>query len=160
VPARFLIACEDGHLDDFPWVEFVHGMAGSCDSPILRLFEQGPSGEARDLVVRCDACNRERRLAEAFGRQNRQHLPPCRGRHPHLRDYDPRGCGKPLHPLVLGASNAWFPLVLSSIAIPGGAERLDQLVSERWATLQAVTDPIVLTAFRADWPVERFQPLQ
>lgn len=148
IPARFLIACEDGHLDDFPWVEFVHGVAGSCDSPILRLFEQGPSGEARDLVVRCDACNRERRLAEAFGRQNRQHLPPCRGRHPHLRDYDPRGCGKPLHPLVLGASNAWFPLVLSSIAIPGGAERLDQLVSERWATLQAVTDPIVLAAFR------------
>ncbi len=24
VPARFLVACEHGHLDDFPWVEFVH----------------------------------------------------------------------------------------------------------------------------------------
>ncbi len=25
VPARFLVACKDGHLDDFPWVHFVHG---------------------------------------------------------------------------------------------------------------------------------------
>lgn len=148
VPARFLIACEDGHLDDFPWVEFVHGANGPCSAPILRLFEQGPSGEARDLVVRCEACEKERRLAEAFGRQNRQQLPFCRGRHPHLRDYDLNGCERLVHPLVLGASNAWFPLVLSSIAIPGGTERLDQLVSERWAFLQVITTPDVLAAFR------------
>ena len=24
IPARFLVACEHGHLDDFPWLEFVH----------------------------------------------------------------------------------------------------------------------------------------
>ena len=24
-PARYLMACPDGHLDDFPWVEFLHG---------------------------------------------------------------------------------------------------------------------------------------
>lgn len=148
VPARFLIACEDGHLDDFPWSEFVHGADGPCALPILRLYEQGPSGEARDLVVRCDACDKERRLAEAFGRQNRRLLPTCLGRHPHLRDYDAKGCERTVHPLVLGASNLWFPLVLSSIAIPGGTERLDQLVSERWAALNAVTSLEVLAAFR------------
>lgn len=149
VPARFLIACEDGHLDDFPWVEFVHGAGGPCEAPILRLLEYGPSGEARDLVVRCEACQRERRLAEAFGRQNRQNLPACRGRHPHLREYDPNGCERQVQPLVLGASNLWFPLVLSSIAIPGGTERLDQLVGEQWATLQNVTSLEVLVAFRS-----------
>ena len=26
-PARYLMACQDGHLDDFPWVEFLHGGA-------------------------------------------------------------------------------------------------------------------------------------
>ena len=25
VPARFVVACKNGHLDDFPWVNFVHG---------------------------------------------------------------------------------------------------------------------------------------
>ena len=28
-PARYLMACQDGHLDDFPWVEFLHGGAPS-----------------------------------------------------------------------------------------------------------------------------------
>lgn len=148
VPARFLVACEDGHLDDFPWREYLHGAGDDCKAPILRLYERGPSGEARDLVVRCDTCEKERRLAEAFGRQNRQRLPTCLGRRPHLRDYDADGCERKVQPLVLGASNLWFPLVLSSIAIPGGVERLDHLVSENWAVLQAVVSLDVLVAFR------------
>src|SRR6266545_4631557 len=56
VPARFLVACENGHLDDFPWIEFVHRGPTTCAS-LLRLIEYGPSGEARDLEVRCDACD-------------------------------------------------------------------------------------------------------
>ena len=32
LPARFLVACENGHLDDFPWVHFVHKGA-ECLSP-------------------------------------------------------------------------------------------------------------------------------
>ncbi len=61
LPARFLAACEKGHLDDFPWVEFAHRTAaGICDSPQLRLIEHGPSGEARDLEVRCENCKKFR----------------------------------------------------------------------------------------------------
>ncbi|MCB0126050.1 MAG: hypothetical protein KDE58_27525, partial [Caldilineaceae bacterium] len=136
IPARFLVACENGHLDDFPWIEFVHSNQKPCSpAPRLSLIEQGPSGEARDLLVRCHGCNAERRLAEAFGRQNREKMPFCTARRPHLRDYDPKGCenryipGQPLRmrPLVLGASNTWFPLIMSSIAIPGATTKIDQI---------------------------------
>src|SRR5690606_39044392 len=82
-------------------------------------------------------------------RQNRQNLPACRGRHPHLPEYDPTGCERQVQPVVLGASNLSSPLVLSSIAIPGGTERLDQLVGEQWAILQTVTSQEVLVAFRS-----------
>src|SRR5205809_5674094 len=30
LPARFLVACEHGHLDDFPWITFVHKGEESC----------------------------------------------------------------------------------------------------------------------------------
>lgn len=70
IPARILVACEKGHLDDFPWVAFVHP-AGPCPNPTLRLIEYGPSGEARDLEVRCDACKVQRRLSQAFGEEGR-----------------------------------------------------------------------------------------
>lgn len=152
VPARFLVACENGHLDDFPWIEFVHGDEAPCSAPLLRLFEQGPSGEARDLTIKCEGngCNvKERRLAEAFGGRNREKMPLCRGRRPHLRDYEEDGCDRHMRPFVLGASNAWFPIVFSSIAIPSATAKIDQLVEGQWVTLQAVSTKDVLVAFRA-----------
>src|ERR1017187_1382493 len=36
VPARFLVACENGHVDDFPWDEYLHGSAGTCPGPLDR----------------------------------------------------------------------------------------------------------------------------
>ncbi|MBN1219627.1 MAG: DUF1998 domain-containing protein [Anaerolineae bacterium] len=148
VPARFLVACEAGHLDDFPWLEFVH-QGQPCASPLLRLIEYGPGGEARDLEVFCESCHTRRRLSEAFGEENREKLPLCSGRRPHLRDYDPDGCEHRVRPLILGASNTWFPVVQSTIAIPIESGRLAQLVNENWAHLQAVDAPNILQYMRS-----------
>ena len=124
----------------FPWVEFVHVKNGTCDSPLLRLIEYGPSGEARELEVKCDNCGERRRLAEAFGEENRSSMPPCRGRRPHLRDYERDACNCQTRTIILGASNTWFPVVLSTIAIPTKSKRLAQLVDEKWAaTFKNVT---------------------
>jgi hypothetical protein len=155
VPARFLVACENGHLDDFPWVWFVH-RGESCDSPLLRLIERGPTGEARDVELRCESCGKRRRMAEAFGAENRKNMPDCRGRRPHLRDFDPDGCAvksdgekTKMRPIVLGASNTWFPVVQSTIAIPVESGVLAQLVADNWAVLQEATSLDVLKAFRS-----------
>ena len=137
LPARFLAVCENGHLDDFPWMEFVH-RDHICDSPVLRLSEHGPSGEARDLEVRCETCKAHRRLSDAFGTENRKNMPLCRGRRPHLRDYDAEGCNLQMRTIILGASNTWFPVSLSTIAIPVSADKLMQFVEEKWATLSLV----------------------
>ena len=146
LPARFLVACESGHLDDFPWVEFAHHDRPACDAPLLRLSEYGASGEARDLEVKCDTCGARRRLADAFGRENRENMPLCRGRRPHLRDFDP-GCERNMRAIVLGASNSWFPVILATVAIPEATDRLALLVEEHWAILQNATTPEVLEAF-------------
>lgn len=149
VPARVLVACENGHLDDFPWVAFVHDKQPCSGSPLLRLFEFGASGEARDLAVRCETCGAQRFLAQAFGKENAEKLPRCRGRRPHLRDFDPNGCDLPTRTLILGASNTWFAVVYSTIAIPVATERLPRLVAENWATLGAVTAENILGFMRA-----------
>ena len=149
VPARFLVACEAGHLDDFPWLAFVHGGPEAvCAKPRLRLREYGPGGEARDLEVFCESCESRRRLSDAFGEENRDKLPNCTGRRPHLRDYDPDGCELKPRPIILGASNTWFPVVLSTVAIPVESDRLAQLVDDHWAELQAVDAPLILGFLR------------
>ena len=144
VPARFLVACEHGHLDDFPWRYFVHRGAddGQCTG-ILRLVESGVSGEASDIFVRCDTCaynSTPRPMSDAFGEAGKQNLPACRGRHPHLRDFDSDQCSKQLKTISLGASNSWFGVTLSALSLPEATSQLDRLMEEQWAHLQNVND--------------------
>jgi len=139
VPARFLTACPHGHLDDFPWLDFVHRGKKDCNGP-LRMYELGVSGEAADVEVKCDGCNDVRRMAEAFGFDNQANLPACKGRHPHLRVYDSAGCKEEHMTAILqGASNSWFPIMLSALSVPHSTDKLAQLVSEQWVTLDKVT---------------------
>lgn len=136
VPARFVVACNKGHLDDFPWLEFVHGGPTECKGP-LYLYEVGPSGEAADVQVECRKCGKKRRMAEAFGAQNREQMPPCGGRNPHLRSADPEGCDvEHVTPILQGASNSWFPVMLSVLSVPQAADRLAQLVEDSWSVLE------------------------
>jgi hypothetical protein len=131
-PARYLIACQDGHLDDFPWVEFLHGSV-QCKGT-LKLVELGAGGRAGDVQVQCDECGRRRRLSQAFGEESPKFLPPrCRGRHPHLGETD--NCQQQPVTMLLGASNTWFPVQSSALAIPSGASELSQRIDEAWSIL-------------------------
>jgi hypothetical protein len=131
-PARYLMACPDGHLDDFPWVRFLHGGV-SCRGT-LKLIEFGSAGRPGDVQLQCDECGRRRRLSSAFGDEAIPYLPPhCRGRHPHLGTSE--SCSQPPSTLLLGASNTWFPVQSSALAIPSQAGELAQQIDEDWALL-------------------------
>lgn len=136
VPARFLLACRNGHLDDFPWHWFVHGGSSDCKGT-LRFFERGASLQTENLWVKCDACGSAKSLAQAFGELGQKNLPACRGRHPHLGDRFEH-CDERPRPVLLGAANSWFPVTLSVLAIPVGANPLEQLINDAWEELQGV----------------------
>jgi len=141
-PARFLLACRKGHLDDFPWSEFVHGGRG-CRSATLRLTEFGTGGGPVDVQVECDGCGTRKRLIDAFGQAADDHLPTrCRGRHPHLGTTS--DCDQKVRTILLGASNAWFPVSLSALSIPTEEGVLAQAVTDRWAILEQVPNAEVL----------------
>jgi hypothetical protein len=130
VPARFLLACRDGHLDDFPWHYFVHGGNRSCKGT-LRFFESGASLQTENLWVKCDACSASRSMAHAFGKAGKENLPGCRGRHPHLDHFD-KECKEEARVVLLGATNSWFPITLSALAIPQAKDPLSQLIQDGW----------------------------
>ena len=130
VPARFLLACRDGHLDDFPWHYFVHGGNGSCKGT-LRFFESGASLQTENLWVKCDGCGASRSMAHAFGKAGKENLPSCRGRHPHLDHFDEE-CDEEARAVLLGSTNSWFPITLSALAIPQASDPLGQLIQDGW----------------------------
>jgi hypothetical protein len=148
-PARYVMACQNGHLDDFPWVEFLHGNV-ECRGT-LRLRELGKGGSPGDMQASCDKCHRTRRMSWAFGEKSRPFLPPrCRGRHAHLGSLE--GCDARPETVVLGASNAWFPVSVSALSIPSQTGELARVVDDAWGVLGAfppmpleLLDPILTT---------------
>lgn len=130
VPARFLLACRNGHLDDFPWHYFVHNGPSSCKGT-LRFYESDASLQTENLWVKCDECNSARSMAQAFGKVGRENLPACRGRHPHVDHFD-TGCTEEARAVLLGATNSWFPITLSALAIPLTSDPIVQLVQDGW----------------------------
>ncbi|MBI3817456.1 MAG: DUF1998 domain-containing protein [Planctomycetes bacterium] len=147
VPARFLVGCRAGHLDDFPWRNFVHRDSIPCKASI-RLSEFGVSGEAAHVEVRCDNCNANRRMSDAFGREAKLNLPPCTGRNPHLRETTETPCTEEMVTLLIGASNSWFPLTLSVLNLPADNDPLGDSIIQNWAVFQNITSKEILRAFR------------
>ena len=138
LPARFLVACEYGHIDDFPWNEFVHFGDTGCRFR-LRLYEYGPSGDARQIEVRCLECSASRRMSDAFG--NSDAIGTCSGRHPHIAQREDLPCqAQKLQTILLGASNSWFPITLAALSIPPLGDELTKLVHERWSEVQDIED--------------------
>lgn len=136
VPARFLLACKEGHLDDFPWHYFVHSGTSSCKGT-LRFFESGASLQTENLWVKCDTCGAARSMALAFGKAGAENLPACRGRHPHLDHFD-NECDKEARAVLLGATNSWFPISISALAIPQSKDTLSQLLLDGWEFFEDV----------------------
>jgi len=159
IPSRFLVACEHGHLDDFPWHYFVHRGPSDCQGS-LRFEEYGVTGAATDIMVRCDGCDaKARRLSEAFGESGKQNMPRCRGRHPHIRNFDEE-CSQQMRGMFLGASNSWFGITLSALSIPVASNQLAQLVQDNWVTLGKATSQeilqVLLSAMQATGQLQEF----
>jgi hypothetical protein len=139
LPARFLVACDRGHLDDFPYVEYVHrGLP--CGGPNLTMSDSSSTLGPR-VQVRCAECGQARSIQEAAGRDGWQALPLCRGRHPHLQKFEP--CGQPLRLMVLGASNLWFSVTASALHLPQD-RTVASVVADNWDVLETQGNPEVV----------------
>ena len=82
-------------------------------------------------------------MSDAF-KMDLMALPVCKARRPHLQDYDECGCKTPfghdmrMEPMLQGASNSWFGITLSALAIPQASGKLKQLVEDHWTVLEKV----------------------
>lgn len=120
VTARYLLACADGHLDEFPYDWWVHG-GGSCpaapDAPVLTMDDR-TSGRGASAIIGCSSCDARRPMNEAQGQAGRAKLPRCRGRLPHLDGFATGGCVREARLMLVGASNLWFPALQSIVDMP------------------------------------------
>ncbi|TDO30037.1 uncharacterized protein DUF1998 [Kribbella sp. VKM Ac-2527] len=157
VAARFVLACQAGHLDDFPYVLFVHN-GSSCpdgaEHPRLRMEDRGGMLGA-NVQLSCLVCGASRNIRQALGERGRESLPYCRGRHPHLGNHFEE-CGNEAKLLVVGASNQWFAQTLNALAVPKpAADELQAKVDVHWAALEALPGVEMMPYLRTVVPALR-----
>ena len=136
VVARIITVCEHGHIDDFPWIKWVHcqsfgGAKKVCDHPSLTFKTGASSTEGLEgLVVTCENCHAKATLKGAFDPGKLEELDKkhryeygfnCTGRHPWKNKTE--SCikdGHDVYPRVLqrGSSSVYFPVTASSLVIP------------------------------------------
>jgi len=147
VAARFLLSCTNGHLDDFPYVYFVHRGTPCPNAPYPTLYMEDHGGnQGANVTIRCGSCDARHNIRAATGQRAAENLPRCRGRHPHLGMFEPEGCEVEPQMLVLGASNQWFSQTLDAFSVPeAGASALATLVAKLWSVgLEGATSQPIL----------------
>lgn len=136
---NFVVACEDGHLDEFPWSEWVHQGAENICGPDKLSFSAKGIAELGKQSVKC-VCGKSRSLSRTNELSNdgstflsaklSANGDPflCRGSKPWLH-IDESKCSKPIRMILRNQSNLYFASTVSSILIPE-VKRLDSPVLE------------------------------
>lgn len=131
MPAPFIVACPSGHLDDFPWRWYVHRGSETCAKK-LTLYSAAQTGTVADIRIKCE-CGDTRSASEAFGEGRAAALRPCTRLRPWLGigEQDPSNCPHSLETRAMqrGATNGWFPVVRSALAVKEGATPIGMAIA-------------------------------
>ncbi|MBJ7905158.1 DUF1998 domain-containing protein [Streptomyces sp. DSM 110735] len=167
VPSRFVVACEAGHLDEFPYRQWVHrstdggsGASGNCGGKLM-MRTSGRTSSLRSILVSC-TCGKvpEVSMEGSFRRSALKDLGlTCRGTRPWLGASVPaEGCGRPLRTLQRGSSSVWQPVLKSALSIPPWSSRRSDPLADHWEKLRKYDDRTRVEAyldavFDEPWPL-------
>ncbi len=121
---RIVAVCaRHGHIQDFPFLEWVHRSKGHTDSCEMRFLVGDHTTNLSSLRITC-SCGESRDLKDI-------HTPGvlaqmdirCSGHRPWLGpNYNPSTCGDELIAIERGASNVYFPATIDAIFLPQAAQ--------------------------------------
>lgn len=145
VPSRFVVACEAGHLDEFPYRQWLHrstdrgaARAAQCGGK-LKMRTSGRTSSLRSILVSC-TCGQvpEVSMEGSFRRNALKDLGlRCQGTRPWLGASVPaQGCGLALRTLQRGSSALWQPVLKSALSIPPWSDGRSDPLAEHWAALR------------------------
>ncbi len=132
VQVSTIALCKLGHIQDFPYMEWVHrSLQSTCQGPI-RLITTGAATAANEKIV-CDSCDKHRTLGGVLQADGDNTvlsqslvgggvLYTCRGEKPWLGPGAADHCDEQLRGALRAATNVYFPLVKTSLYIPRGSE--------------------------------------
>jgi hypothetical protein len=126
----FVAMCDQGHLQDFPWREWVHKTATpNCQQKLRLIATSGATLESQLVKCECGASRNLALITTAFP-DGTTHLSKdlevggpaftCRGKRPWLGLQEGESCTRPLRGSLRSAANLYFAQLRSAIYLPRG----------------------------------------
>lgn len=145
IPSRFVICCEKGHIDDFPYFNWVHAGSPRTDGEHrMTIDTAGNTASLSDIVIKC-SCKKQATMDGAFFRTAMNGVTKCTGRRPWLSESE-SDCDELPRVLQRGASNVWFSLTHSAISIPPWSEGAFLVLNKHWEMLRHLQDEAALAS--------------
>lgn len=149
-PSRFVACCENGHIEDFPYFQWLHrGPAGAGGAHTMSLNARGASSSLADIVLSCSCGVADVDLDGSFSPGALRDVKKCSGKRPWLLGADDQPCEKPLRVLQRGSSNVWFAAVRSSISIPPWSSPNAKVVTKHWDVLKGASDATLVEVLQS-----------
>ncbi len=156
LPSRFVVTCDNGHMEDFPYSWWVH-KSDVCSSgkrePQISMFNVGNRSDLESLYLKCEDCGQQAKMSDAF-LHNAFHVKEkysCRSQYPHLKEGqipDQEPCSMHLKTRLRSSSGVYFPVCLSAISIPPWSELLVQYLEKERETLDSLGKEEALSHIR------------
>nr|WP_255513763.1 DUF1998 domain-containing protein [Kribbella voronezhensis] len=132
VPSRFVLGCDNGHIDDFPYWKWIHRgsdhSGGSCGGSIS-INTLASSASLRSVVISCSCGVPEVSMEGAFRTTELNKLRiRCEGRRPWLRDAPVEACDQQPRTMQRGSSSTWHPIMRSALSIPPWGEGIHAVI--------------------------------
>ncbi|MHB8184372.1 MAG: DrmB family protein [Candidatus Desulforudaceae bacterium] len=137
VPSRFVVACEQGHLDNFPYEWWVH-RGQECKgerAPELEISFSSKRSGLEGIVIKCKSCDAWRSMAGSIRREGLEGF-PCSGARSWLNDVDPSPCNEKVLTILRGATNLYFSVNVSALSIPPWSRKIQYELGKKWRNLE------------------------
>ena len=146
IASRFVVCCENGHLEDFPYSWWVHKnekCKSGNGSPRMSMFNLTGRNDLESLFIKCEECGILKNIASAFSENAfaGENGFPCSCNHPHIRDKrigTDIKCDKTLKTRLRTASGVYFPVNCNALLIPPWSESAVQIVEREYEVLQCM----------------------
>ena len=152
LPARMIIMCDKGHLDEFPWVKWAHSSpkdsALQCTAinPKLKWSALNKTTSIGDYYVKCLDCGSSRKMSGALGPQG---LPSdmmvCFGYSPWLGKHEKCTVrskknntltNSSVRAVLTRATSLYYPSTISALLIPKYRHPIQIRINEKIETIR------------------------
>lgn len=149
VPSRFVVVCRRGHIDDFPYYEWVH-KGEPCKKATdeirhhLKLFSINGRMNLGSLMISCEDCKEIRSMQDAFIPDIFSAVYRCKGKRPWL-EYDDAYCEDRAVVRMRTSTGVYMPVNIGALNIPPWSTRIYKILSNHSDAMDGKNESALLS---------------